>query len=114
MQIIYAAPFILLSLLCFGVFLAVPRFRRFALAALVAPVAFGFCAIVGYVAWVLVCDFLLKIQLRPVEGLHGVIEILLFFVTRGVWDRGRLRGLLGGRFASGSDLLRDHKQTDRI
>jgi hypothetical protein len=84
LQIIYAAPFILLSLLCFGVFLAVPRFRRFALAALVAPVAFGFCAIVGYVAWVLVCNFLLKIQLRPVEGLHGVIEILLFFVTPGI------------------------------
>jgi hypothetical protein len=84
LQIIYAAPFVLLSLLCFGVFLAVPRLRRFAIAALVAPVAFGFCAISGYVAWVLVCDFLLKIQLRPVEGVRGIFEILFFFITPGV------------------------------
>ena len=100
MQIIYAAPFVLLSLLSFGVFLVVPRLRRFAIAALVAPVAFGFCAIVGYVAWVLVCDFVLKIQLRPVEGLHGAIEILFFFIIPGVmgswaaiWIIGKALGL---------------------
>jgi hypothetical protein len=84
LQIIYAAPFVLLSLLCFGVFLAVPRLRHFAIAALVAPVAFGFCAIAGYITWVLVCDFVLKIQLGPVEGFHGVIEVLFFFITPGV------------------------------
>jgi hypothetical protein len=84
LQIIYAAPFVMLSLLSFIVFLVVPRLRRFALQALVAPVAFGFCAIAGYFAWVLVCDFLLKMQLRPVEGLRGVIEVLFFFITPGV------------------------------
>jgi hypothetical protein len=84
LQIIYAAPFVLLSLLCFVVFLAVPRLRRFAIAAFVAPVAFGFCAIAGYITWVLVCDYLLKIQLRPVEGFHGVIEVAFFFIAPGV------------------------------
>jgi len=61
MQIIDAAPFILLSLIAFGVFVVVPRLRRRAMSALVAPVAFGFCALAGYVSWVLICGFVLKI-----------------------------------------------------
>ena len=84
MQIIYAAPFVLISLIGFVAFLLVPRLRPFALSALVAPVAFGVCALAGYVIWVLVCQFVLRIQLRPVEGIHGVFDVLFFFLTPGL------------------------------
>src|SRR5580693_10293904 len=47
MQIIYAAPFILLSLIAFLVSLLVPKLRPYCFRALLAPVAFGFCSIVG-------------------------------------------------------------------
>ena len=83
MQIIYAAPFILLSMIAFGVFLVVPRLRRHSISALVAPVAFGFCALAGYISWVLICGFVLKIALRPVEGVHGFFEVLFFFLLPG-------------------------------
>ena len=83
MQFLYAAPFVLLSLIAFFGFLVVPRLRRFALSALVAPAAFGLCAIIGYVAWVLVCRFVLEIQLRPVEGAHGFFDVLFFFLAPG-------------------------------
>jgi hypothetical protein len=49
MQLIYAAPFILLSLASFFVCLLMPRLRPYAFRALVVPVAFGFCSIVGMV-----------------------------------------------------------------
>jgi hypothetical protein len=55
MQILYALPFIVLSGICCVLCLAIPRMRRFALAAAVGPVAFGFCSIVG-VAAVLVAE----------------------------------------------------------
>lgn len=45
MQLLYALPFILLSLIVFVIFLTVPRLRRYAIQALVAPVAFGICSI---------------------------------------------------------------------
>jgi hypothetical protein len=80
----YAAPFVLLSLICFGVSFAIRRLRRYAFAALVAPVAFGGCAAVGFISWVLICDFLLKIQLRPMTGLRGVLCGLAFFIAPGV------------------------------
>jgi hypothetical protein len=65
MQTIYAVPFVLISLIAFAVFIAVPRLRRHALAAVVAPAAFGFWALVGHVTCVLVCMFVLKVQPRP-------------------------------------------------
>jgi len=83
MQLIYGAPFVLLSLIAFAGFLVLPRLRRFALSALVASVAFGVCALIGYVVWVLVCRFVLKIQLRPVEGVHGLFDVLFFFLAPG-------------------------------
>jgi hypothetical protein len=81
----YAAPFVLMSLVCSAVFLAIPKMRRFAVAALVAPVAFGGCAAAGFISWVLLCDFLLQIQLRPVTGLRGIFDVLAFFVAPGVF-----------------------------
>ena len=47
MQVIYAAPFILLSVAAFLACLAVPRLRQHALQALVIPVAFGACSIIA-------------------------------------------------------------------
>jgi len=84
MQIIYAIPFVLVSIIAFAVFGAVPKLRHHAVAALVASAAFGFWALVGYVTWVLACMFVLKIQLRPVEGLHGFFEVIFFFIMPGV------------------------------
>jgi len=80
----YAAPFVLMSLLCFAVFLAIPKMRRFAVAALVAPVAFGGCAAAGFISWVLLYHFVLKIQPRPVTGLRWIFDVLAFFVAPGV------------------------------
>jgi hypothetical protein len=86
MQTIYAVPFVLISLIAFAVFIAVPRLRRHALAAVVAPAAFGFWALVGHVTWVLVCMFVLKVQLRPLEGLQRCFgRSILFHHARGSW-----------------------------
>jgi hypothetical protein len=107
MQTIYATPFVLISLSAFGVFIAVPRLRRHALAAVVAPAAFGFWALVGHVTWVLVCMFVLKVQLRPIQGLHGVLDVLFFFIMPGalgswmsIWISGKVN-----RYIKGSAFL---------
>ena len=84
MQIIYAAPFILLSILAFFVCLAVPKFRRFAPAAFVIPVTFGVCSIVGWVAFLLIAGNVLHLNLGPAAGFHGVVEGLLFYALPGI------------------------------
>jgi hypothetical protein len=84
MQIIYAAPFVLLSLLGFVLCVIVAPMRRFALSALVAPVAFGICSIIGWIGFALVAGDLLKINLGPATGIHGLIEGLLFYALPGV------------------------------
>jgi hypothetical protein len=84
MQIIYAAPFILLSILAFFVFLAVPQFRRFASAAFVVPITFGVCSIVGWIAFILIAGNVLHLNLGPAIGIHGIVEGLLFYVLPGV------------------------------
>ena len=82
MQFLYAAPFVLSRRLR-SLALVIRRLRCLALSALVAPVRFGVCAIIGCVAWVLVCRFVLEIQLRPVEGAHGFFDVLFFFLPPG-------------------------------
>jgi len=79
----YAAPFVLVSRMAFAVFLAIPRVHRFAVAALVAPMAFGVCAAAGFISWFLVCAAL-KIELKPIAGLRGVVDLVSFFVVPGV------------------------------
>lgn len=49
MAIIYAVPFVLLSILCCLICLAIPRLRLYAFQALVAPVAFGLSTVVSEV-----------------------------------------------------------------
>jgi hypothetical protein len=47
MIVFYIVPFVLVSLIAFLVFLAIPRLRPFAFRALIAPAAFGVCSIVA-------------------------------------------------------------------
>jgi hypothetical protein len=56
MQIIYAIPFVIVSVIAFFIFLCIPRLRPYALLALAAPVAFGACSIVGLGLFMLAID----------------------------------------------------------
>lgn len=89
MQIIYGAPFILLSLIAFVCSLAIPRLRLYAFRVLVAPVAFGFCSIVA-MALILVISHGLGLQFAnyPLVGMRGVIAgIAIYFMPGliGAW-----------------------------
>jgi hypothetical protein len=87
MQIIYAAPFVLISLIAFACFLAIPRLRRFAFRALVAPVAFGFCSIVAMGLTLVVADGL-GLWVSPLVGPTGVLlGISIYFIPGaiGAW-----------------------------
>lgn len=84
MPMIYAAPFIMLSLLSFATCLAIPSLRRISLPALVAPVSFGFFSITGWISFVLLSRFVLKLSLGPASGIHGIIEGTLFYLVPGI------------------------------
>jgi hypothetical protein len=56
MQIIYAIPFVIVSLAAFFLFLSIPRLRPYALPALAAPVAFGACSVLGLGLFMLAVD----------------------------------------------------------
>ena len=56
MQIIYAIPFVIVSLAAFFLFLGIPRLRAHAFPALAAPLAFGGCSILGLGLFMLVLD----------------------------------------------------------
>jgi len=89
MQAIYAAPFILLSLIAFACSLAIPKLRPYAFRALVAPVAFGFCSIVAMV-FILIGAHGLGLQFAnyPLAGMRGVLEgIAIYFIPGliGAW-----------------------------
>lgn len=88
-QVIYAASFILLSLVSYLICLAVPRLRRHALQALVVPVAFGFCAIVGVVALVLAGDTLTErfhfdVNPGPLVGMKGILTGFVIYFVPGI------------------------------
>jgi hypothetical protein len=102
MQVIYAVPFILLSAICYLACLAIPRVRRYALQAMLAPVAFGFCSIISAGAAVLVSDFSGVFHFsaldEPLDGFRGLaIALAVYFVPGflGAWlavsFAGRLR-----------------------
>lgn len=81
MQFIYAAPFILLSVVGFFACIVIPRLRQYRFQALVAPVAFGFCSIVAMVAIVVASDQLnLGLFTKPVSAL----SLLLIYVAPGL------------------------------
>ncbi len=89
MQILYAAPFILISLIGFAVCIVAPQLRQYKFQVLVAPVAFGFCAIVGMGAIVLIGDlvgqvFHMPMFAEPASGAKGVLTFVLIFVAPGL------------------------------
>jgi hypothetical protein len=84
LQLLYAAPFVLIAFLSFTVCTLTPSLRRFALSALVAPLAFGVCSLAGWIAFALISSKLLKINLGPAIGLHGLLEGLLFYAVPGI------------------------------
>jgi hypothetical protein len=95
-QVIYAAPFILISVLAFGVCVIVPRFRRYAAQMLVAPVSFGVCSIVGF-AIVALMNAVITERLGIVIPNWAVVAVCIFaYFTVGlvgawfaVWFAGR-------------------------
>jgi hypothetical protein len=88
MQIIYAAPFILLSISRFRTVACYSSITAYAFRTLAAPVAFGFCSIVAMVL-ILVASHGLNLQFAnaPLTGARGLFEgIAIYFVP----------GLVGG------------------
>ena len=88
MQIIYAFPFILLSIVAFLSCLAIPRLRGYVVQALVAPVAFGFCSIVGMFVILSIGWFLFHVSSGPLVGIGGVaIAFVIYFIPGaiGAW-----------------------------
>ena len=83
MPVIYAAPFILLSLIAFVCSLAIPRLRRYAFRVLVAPVAFGFCSIVA-MGLIMVVFVGLNLQLAPLVGAKGLFAGLAIYFFPGL------------------------------
>ena len=79
---VYAAPFVLLSILCFLICVAVPRWRGYRFQALVAPVAFGFCSIVAMAVIVLTSDhFNLGLFTKvPSGSLEAVALFMIYFI----------------------------------
>jgi hypothetical protein len=85
MQVFYAIPFVLLSLLAFEVCVAAPRWRGFRYQALVAPVAFGFCSIADMGVVILTADRLnLAIFTRPWSAGRDVVPLLLIYFIPGL------------------------------
>ena len=88
MQVIYASPFVLLSVVSCLLCLAVPRFRGYAFQALVIPVAFGFFAIIGGVSLVLFAHEVLKWTIPPIVGIPGFLILgVVYFIPGlcGAW-----------------------------
>jgi hypothetical protein len=81
--LVYAVPFIGLSLAACACCLVVPKLRRHALRALVAPVAFGFCSVVGAVT-IIVTAAGLRRPLPEMAGVGGVLIFMVIYVTPGL------------------------------
>jgi len=75
LNVIYAATFVALGAIAFALFAAVPRLQRYSIHALVAPPAFGFSAIVGFVIFA----FCLSRVARELQ-MPTVLTALIFVV----------------------------------
>ena len=100
MQVIYVLPFLLASAIAGAVCLFVPRFRRYAISASVAPLAFAVCSIVGLMASVLAAEYVgiekmidgniaVAILIYCLTGLIGamVAITIAFRLQRWLWKR---------------------------
>ena len=84
MQLFYALPFILLSLIAFTGCLIIPRLRQYAVQILVVPVTFGACSLAGLMAGALLANLGPESWNPPaamVLGLFGFLSGGLF----GAW-----------------------------
>jgi hypothetical protein len=81
---IYLLPFVLLSGMAGLVFVAIPRLRRYALQAFVAPLAFAICSIVGMGIVVLAADQFGAFT-QPITGMEGAIQFFGVFVIPGLF-----------------------------
>ena len=85
MPFMYAAPFMLLSGLAFLVCIAVPRWRRYKLQALVAPVAFGFCSVVAMGAIVVTAVYMrLGLFSKPWSGPRDAMPFVFIYIMPGL------------------------------
>jgi hypothetical protein len=85
MQVIYATPFILFSMLGFLVCAAVPRWRPYKVQAMVAPVAFAFCSIVTAGAVILAADFLnLGLFTKEWSGPRDAVALVFIYFIPGL------------------------------
>ena len=82
MQIIYLAPFVLLSAISGAIFLVIPRLRRYAMQAAAVPVAFSTCSIVGMGAIVIAVNYFGALA-EPLAGTRGIVAALLVYVICG-------------------------------
>jgi hypothetical protein len=103
MLLFYAAPFVLLSFIAYGVCLSIPRLRPHALKALVAPVAFGVCSVIALAALALALD-----KVWPSGNAGAVVGMLayLLFGTVGAWLAMRTAGMLERRYLPTPDAHR--------
>jgi hypothetical protein len=88
-QFLYAAPFVLLSLISFVGCLAIPRLRQHALPALVAPVAFGVCSILTFVTIIVAANiitdhFHVDVSPGPLVGIKGILIGVSFYFIPGI------------------------------
>ena len=104
LQLIYAAPFVLLSILSFVVCAAIPALRRHALSVLVAPVAFGVCSLLGWLIFVLVEVYF---RIGAVGTFKTITLALIFYVMPGVvgaWVSVRIVQVVKRKFQRARDL----------
>lgn len=79
MQVIYAVPFVIFSLIAFPICLIVPRWRPYSIRALVAPVAFGACSVVALGIGIFAADFAASL-LHAGESAQNVYSYFALFL----------------------------------
>jgi hypothetical protein len=85
MQGIYLAPFVLLSVVAGAVCLMVPRWRRHALTAAIAPLAFAICSIVGVLVAVLTINRLVSASIDRIWGYGIAFVVYVASGLAGAW-----------------------------
>ena len=80
MQFLYALPFMFVSAIAFIVCLAMPRLRCYAVSAMLAPLAFGICSVVGLAILMLAIDT----QYDSLPRLVAVLAPLTAYMGSGI------------------------------
>ena len=83
LAVIYAIPFIVLSLVACACCLVVPKLRRYALRALVVPIAFGFSSVVSAVMIVVGAAGLHR-PIPEIMGFGGALIVIVIYIIPGI------------------------------